>query len=251
VLASERRARILLAVNAKGVVRVSDLVRELEVSDMTIRRDLIELHRQGLLLKVHGGATSLHSASEPETSVKMSLHIEIKQRLAAAAAQRVSDGESVALTAGSTCTYVAQEIARDTRVTVVTNALRVADEFFRNGSHVLLTGGTPTPSAALVGPVAVQSLEGIHVDTVFAGAHGVSLAGGLMTPNIDEARINRALLATAHRVVAVFDHTKWGISGLATFAAWSDIDTVITDADVDPVALQHLRDEVPEVVVVA
>ncbi|MCH4249971.1 MAG: DeoR/GlpR family DNA-binding transcription regulator [Microbacteriaceae bacterium] len=251
MLASERRARILLMVNSRGVARVSELVKDLHVSDMTIRRDLVELHKQGLLLKVHGGATSLHSTSEPETSVKMSLHIEIKQRLAMAAAKRITDGESIALTAGSTCTYIAQEIAKDTVVTVVTNALRVSDEFYRNGSQVLLTGGTPTPSAALVGPLAVRSLEHLHVDTLFVGAHGVGAVGGLMTPNIDEARINQALLTTASHVVAVFDHTKWGISGLSTFATWKDIDTVITDTGLPPDALALLHDEVPEVVVVS
>lgn len=253
MLAELRKSHILREVDLRGTVKTSDLVEILGVSDMTVRRDLAELDRQGLLIKVHGGATSLRSTIEPAYAEKKSLNAEAKSAIARAAVARLAPGGSVAFSAGTTCTAVAELATNVPNLTVVTNSLRVADAFFAAGSSssVLLTGGTRTPSDALVGPLATRSLEDLHVDTLILGAHGAGLDTGLTTPNLSEARVNRALIAAARKVVAVFDHSKWGVTGLAGFAHWDEIDVVITDTGLDEQIVTQLEDIVDEVVVVA
>lgn len=264
MLAELRRKRILHEVSDRGIVQVQDLADLLGVSPMTIRRDLAELDEQGLLNRVHGGAESTASAREPAYADKRGLRAEEKAAVARAAADRVRPGQSLGFSAGSTCARVAQELVSRGATgplaggtTVVTNALPVAEEFFRAaesrpsdapGPRVLLSGGERTPSDALVGPLADTSLAQLHVDLLFIGAHGAG-PGGLTTPNLDEARTNRALIAAAHRTVAVWDSSKWGTTGLALFASWTDIDTVITTEGLPDEALALLEEYVSEVVV--
>ncbi|MCP3425391.1 DeoR/GlpR family DNA-binding transcription regulator [Rothia sp. AR01] len=261
MLAQQRHSRILHEVQARGTVHVHDLAELLDVSAMTVRRDLAELDEQGLLNRVHGGAESAASTLEPDYAEKMSLHAEGKAAIARRAARLLHPGHSVAFSAGTTCTRIAQEVTGPHRVgdlTVVTNSLPVADEFFRSRNRhrhggaaeprVLLTGGERTPSDALVGPLADAALADLHVDLLFIGAHGAG-ESGLTTPNLNEARTNRALVRAARQVVAVFDHSKWGVTGLSGFARWSEVDTVITEPGLPPEALALLRESVAEVIV--
>lgn len=264
MLAEQRKRRIVQEVQKHGAAHVQDLAKLLDVSPMTVRRDLAELDEQGLLTRIHGGAEATASTSEPAYAEKMSLNSEAKSAIARAAAGLVSSNQSVGFSAGTTCTRLAQELTdrqRLTNLTVVTNSLPVADEFFRaqddgarGGSHplgahqVLLTGGERTPSDALVGPLADVALGSLHVDTLFIGAHGVGRSG-LTTPNLAEARTNKVLARTARSVVAIFDHTKWGITGLAGFAEWPEIDVVITSAGLPEDAVEFLEGQIDKVIV--
>ena len=108
----------------------------------------------------------------------------------------------------------------------------------------MLTGGVRTPSDALVGPVAVAALEGLHVDRLFLGAHGIDRTAGLTTPNLVEAETNRALVRASRSVCVLADHTKVGIVGLSTFMNLGDVDTLITDAGITPRARAVLEDTV-------
>ena len=110
-------------------------------------------------------------------------------------------------------------------LTVVTNSIPVADVFYRAGrpdQTVVLTGGTRTPSDALVGPVAVAAIRTLHLDLLFLGVHGMSERAGFTTPNLMEAETNRALVAAAARLVVLADHTKWGTVGISSIAALSE-----------------------------
>ncbi|MFC8721379.1 DeoR/GlpR family DNA-binding transcription regulator [Kitasatospora sp. NPDC057198] len=233
LLADQRRALILDLVRRDGAVKVAELVDQLGVSDMTIRRDLDALARAGTVRKVYGGAVArTTSAEEPAFEAKSTLAPETKAALAEAAAARVQPGSVVAVSAGTTAYAVAARLLDVPGLTVVTNSLPVA-ELLRsrgeNGPALLLTGGAPTRSAALVGPLADQAIRSLHVDLLVIGAHGVSERAGLTTPNLAEAQTNRALIASAHRTVAVADHTKWGVVGLSSFAALGELDCFITD----------------------
>src|SRR5690606_21722240 len=102
------------------------------------------------------------------------------------------------------------------RLTVVTNSLPVSEVLHRSGRRdqtVVLTGGVRTPSDALVGPVAVSALDGLHADMLFMGVHGLDVRHGLTTPNLAEAETNRAFIGSARRLVVVADRSKWGLVG--------------------------------------
>jgi len=249
VLARQRQERILEEVRSHGGARVSDLVDLLAVSDMTVRRDIAALARRGLVARVHGGATAVsgRSTEEPGFEAKFSLQTSQKAAIAKEAAALVGPGASVAISAGTTTYAVALELRELPDLTVVTNSIPVAD--LLHGQHrddllVLLTGGTRTPSDALVGPLAVSALRTLHVDWLFLGVHGVDERAGLTTPNLVEAETDRALMACARRVAVTADSSKWGVVGLSSIARLDEVDVLVTDDGLDADAARVVRSKV-------
>ena len=261
LLAEQRRAAIAAQVRATGGVRVTELVSRFSVSDMTIRRDLDVLARDGLVDKVHGGAVALSesSAHEPGFEAKSDLEIDAKEAIAAAAAARVQPGGAVALSAGTTTYALARKLTEVPELTVVTNSIRIAELFagrqqrgrgHRGTPTVVLTGGLRTPSDALVGPVADAAIRSLNFDLVFVGCHGISTQAGLSTPNLAEAETNRAMISAARQIIAVADHSKWAVRGLSTFAPLSAVDVWITDAGLPEEARAEAAELVRELVLV-
>ncbi|MFG2748330.1 DeoR/GlpR family DNA-binding transcription regulator [Streptomyces xanthophaeus] len=257
-LAPQRRALILDIVRRDGAVRVAELVEQLGVSDMTIRRDLDVLARGGSLSKVHGGAirASVTTGDEPPFETKAGLESRAKAAVAEAAAALVKPGSVVAISGGTTSYAVASRLRDVPGLTVVTNSLPVAEllrptgaeEAGSTGRTLLLTGGTPTKSASLVGPLADQAIRSLQVDLLFIGAHGVSERAGATTPNLAEAETNRALIASATQVAVVADHTKWGVVGLSQFITLSDIDYFVSDDGLADQARSVLADVVGQLI---
>ncbi|MEV4945618.1 DeoR/GlpR family DNA-binding transcription regulator [Streptomyces sp. NPDC053755] len=263
LLAEQRRALILDEVRRRGGVRVNELTRRLNVSDMTVRRDLDALARQGVVEKVHGGAVPVVEASthEPGFEAKSALEAGAKDEIALAAARMVTPGAAIALSGGTTTFALARQLLEVPELTVVTNSVRVADVFHaahrpgaaaeaRSGTAtVVLTGGVRTPSDALVGPVADQAIRSLHFDVLFLGVHGISVEAGLSTPNLAEAETNRLLMRSARRVVVIADHTKWGTVGLSSFAGLSEVDTLVTDRSMSERTRAEMSEHLPGLVV--
>jgi DeoR/GlpR family transcriptional regulator of sugar metabolism len=252
MLARHRQSLILQAIRSDGSARVSDLTQRLGVSDMTIRRDLEVLAREGLVEKVHGGAVLPGSpaSNEPGFEAKLVLERPEKSAIARAAAGLVRPGTAIALAGGTTTFALAQCLLDVPGLTIVTNSLRVTNLF--NGTRgldtvadsVVLTGGVRTPSDSLVGPVADLTIRSLHFDLLFLGCYGIDIEAGLTTPNLAEAETNRTLIRVARRVVVLADHTKWGLVSLSSFADLSDVDVLITDdmlsADARALAGEHV-----------
>ncbi|WP_405010056.1 DeoR/GlpR family DNA-binding transcription regulator [Kitasatospora sp. NBC_01539] len=258
LLASQRRSLIVDLVRQSGAVRVSDLVEQFGVSDMTIRRDLDALVRAGVVQKVHGGAVAVPGGAvdEPGFEAKSGRESAAKAAVADAAASLVEPGTVVALSAGTTTYAIATRLLNIPHLTVVTNSLPIGDllrttaqERGSGTPSLLLTGGSPTRSAALVGPIADQAIRSLHVDLLILGAHGVSDRAGLTTPNLAEAQTNRALISSAQRIAVVADHTKWGVVGLSSFARLDEADLFITDDRLDTEVQTLLRDCVGTLIV--
>ncbi|MFJ2605441.1 DeoR/GlpR family DNA-binding transcription regulator [Streptomyces sp. NPDC091279] len=260
LLAEQRRTLILDEVRRRGGVRVNELTRKLGVSDMTVRRDLDALARQGVLEKVHGGAVPLVEASthEPGFEAKSGLELSAKEDIARAAAQLVAPGSAIALSGGTTTFALAHQLLDVADLTVVTNSVRVADVFHAaqrvsgprpGAATVVLTGGVRTPSDSLVGPVADQAIGALHFDVLFLGVHGISVEAGLSTPNLAEAETNRRLVQSARRVVVVADHTKWGVVGLSSFATLDQVDTLVTDSGLPDEARAEISEQLRTLVV--
>jgi DeoR/GlpR family transcriptional regulator of sugar metabolism len=255
VLAQQRQALILDEVRRSGGVRVSDLTRQLGVSDMTIRRDLESLAERGLVEKVHGGATAIaeHSTHEPGFEVKSSRLRREKEAIARHAATLVRPGSAIGVSAGTTTYALAPLLCEIAGLTVVTNSIPVADVLYRNGRQdqtVILTGGLRTPSDALVGPVAVGAIRSLHLDLVYMGVHGMDARGGFTTPNLMEAETDRALVAAGRRLVVLADHTKWELVGISSIASLADADVVISDNALPDDAREAITAEAGELVIV-
>jgi DeoR/GlpR family transcriptional regulator of sugar metabolism len=254
VLASQRRTTIASLVAESGAVRVADLVTQLGVSDMTIRRDIEQLAREGLVERVHGGALAVggRSSEEPGFTAKSGLMTHEKEAIAAAAAALVEPGASIGISAGTTTFAFARAVRSVPDLTVVTNSIPVAQLLHESGTPgqtVVLTGGVRTPSDALVGPIAVSALRMLHVDRLFLGVHGMDARAGLTTPNLVEAETNRAMIEMARRLCVLADHTKWGTVGLSTITELAEVDVLVTDRGLPDRARSALSDAVGELVV--
>jgi DeoR/GlpR family transcriptional regulator of sugar metabolism len=257
MLARHRQSLILQAVRSDGSARVSDLTQRLGVSDMTIRRDLEVLAREGLVEKVHGGAVlpGTPSSHEPGFEAKLVLERPGKNAIARAAASMVTPGTAIALAAGTTTFALAQCLLDVPGLTIVTNSLPVTNLFSEargsmdgTAASVVLTGGVRTPSDALAGPIADLTIRSLHFDLLFLGCHGFDAQAGLTTPNLAEAETNRAFMRVARQVVVLADSTKWGVVSLSSFARLSEADVLITDDMLSAEARAAVAEQVGETI---
>ncbi|HET7388988.1 MAG TPA: DeoR/GlpR family DNA-binding transcription regulator [Nocardioidaceae bacterium] len=255
MLAQQRQALIVERVRRLGAVRVADLTEMLEVSDMTVRRDLEALAARGLVEKVHGGATAVveQSADEPGFAAKVVRQQQEKEAIARRAVTLITPGAAIGLTAGTTTWTLARHLGEVPDITVVTNSVPVADLLHASrGPHtVILTGGLRTPSDGLVGPVADAAIRSLHVDLLFMGVHGMDAQRGFTTPNLTEAQTNREWVRASRRLVVLADHTKAGTVGLASMATLDEADVLVTDDLVDDAFAQVLDEHVSELMLVS
>lgn len=253
MLAQERRDAILQAIVDVGQARVAELAQRLAVSEMTIRRDLNRLAEERLIEKVHGGAIlPRRHAREPHFVAKRRLNAGAKAAIAKAAVGLVHDDMTIALSAGTTCWLVAKQLRGFRELRFVTNSVNVAVALEQGGwDSIIVAGGLfRTPSDALVGSFAEQTLRQLNTDLLFLGADSIDVRAGLTTPNVAEAETNRILVANARRVAVVADSSKLGHVSLASFASLDEIDVLITDGGAGEDTLERLREAVPTVIVV-
>lgn len=241
MISTQRQQYILSQVRETGAVRVSDLSRKLDVSAMTIRRDIEDLAGKGLLRRVHGGAVSSSTLLvEPLFSVKSRMETSLKEKIAKKALDFVSPGDVIAIGGGSTTYAFAQLLLESPRcqgATILTNSIPVAQLIqmadTANDVEVIMTGGVVTRSNSLVGPIANKVIDGLRVNTLFLGAHSVSVPRGFLTPNSLESATNSALISITETCIVLADHTKWESASLSLFADFSQVDTIITDSELE------------------
>jgi DeoR/GlpR family transcriptional regulator of sugar metabolism len=254
VLAAQRQKLIADEIRREGAVRVSELTSLLDVSEVTIRRDLDVLESAGLIDKVHGGATARGSMSAQEPGFEAKSHRQLKEKdaIARAASRLVQPGQSIGLSAGTTTWRLAQHLAQIPDLTVVTNSIPVANVLHREARPdltVVLTGGVRTPSDALVGPVALTTIRSLHLDVLYLGVHGVTEDAGLTTPNLLEAEIDRAFVTASEELVVVVDHTKWGVRGLSRIAGLEDVNVFVSDSGLSQDARTLIGEHVEKLVI--
>lgn len=245
---AERLDRILARLASDGSVSVRELSESLGASSATIRRDLSLLEAQKLLSRSHGGAVGNGVLYELPVRYRGGQRAEDKGRIAAAAAGRIADAQTVGLTGGTTTTEVARRL-RDRDLTVVTNAVNIASELVVSETiRLVVTGGVARPqSYELIGPFAERTLEGLNVDVMFLGVDGVN-AAGVTTHDEIEAQTNRKMVERAARVIVVCDSSKLGRSALSSICPLSEIDDLITDVGASAEQLEAVRTAGAEVV---
>ena len=234
---SERHQEIVTLAITNRRVEVADLAQRFNVTTETIRRDLSELQAHRLVRRVHGGATPWETAGfEPLVLKRGDQHDAEKQRIAAAAIKELPDNGSVIIDSGSTAGRFVDAIPADTNLRFVTNSLLISQTLSeRTDADVIVIGGKVRKNTlAMVDASAVESIEPIHVDTVFMSADAASAIAGLTTPYREEAAWKRAIIRSARRVVMLLDHSKFDHEQFIRFALWSDIDVLVTNAETDP-----------------
>ena len=241
--ATERQDAILSTARLAGRVEVRELAESLDVTPETVRRDLTALERRGLLHRVHGGAIPVerHGVEQAvaERETRMSAE---KDRIARAALDELPDGGAILLDAGTTTIRLAELLPADRELTVVTHSLPIAS-LLAGRPHLtlhLLGGVVRGRTLAAVGSWAEREMRDVYADVAFLGTNGLTVAQGLTTPDLAEAGVKRALVASARRTVVLADHTKIGRSEFANVAPLSAVDTLVTDSGLEP----DLADEI-------
>ncbi len=233
-----RLTAILKALQKTGSVSVEGLSKELNVSLVTIRRDLDTLEGQGLLRRTHGGAVSIEPLfyepfrNDHSFQAQVKRYAEEKRRIGRAAAVLIKEGEVIALTPGTTTTEVIRGLPLNQKITVVTSTVNVAMELSkRKDLEVFVTGGHLRGEwFSLVGSTAAQSLGRLQIHTLFIGADGIDAQWGVSCYNPDEAQLNSAMVRHAKRKIAVVDHSKFGIVAGWRICPTSELDILITDS---------------------
>lgn len=244
MFAAERRQRILDLVRSSGAISLRELARQLQTSEVTVRRDLRFLESEGLLDRRHGGAVLPGGLfREPSYSEKANVAAEEKAAIADLAVSLVSDGDALVIGAGTTTQAFARRLTRFTELTVVTNSLLVAQVLARSGGvEVVMTGGSLRGSIhALVGSMTEQALSTVHSTRAFLSGNGLTGGRGLSTPNVGVAGVDRALARAAGEVVVLADHTKIGADAMVQTIPPGGIAHVVTDDRADAEHLAELR----------
>ncbi len=257
----ERLSRLVEFVVEHGSVHVDQIVAALGISAATARRDLDTLADQQLIIRTRGGALANATTSEVPLRSRRAKQWREKSAIAARAAALVRPGEIVGFNGGTTTTATAYElgvrVAADPAfsaepITVVTNAVNIANDLtLRPQVRVVVTGGVARArSYELVGPLDSAILPSIHIDRLFLGVNAIDTANGLYTHTEDEAAIGAALVAAADRTVVLAESTKFATTAFARICQLGEVDTLITDSQLDA-ATSGLLDELGlEVIVV-
>jgi DeoR family fructose operon transcriptional repressor len=240
----ERQRTIVEHARLNGRIEVLELSTLLQVAPETIRRDLAELEKRGLIRRVHGGGLPIESAGfEGTLTNRTATRVEEKERIARAALPMALEADSFFLDEGSTGASLANLIVPDRPVTVVTSSLPIACALsVRPNVDVISLGGRVRGSTqGVYDHWAANMLRGLVIDVAFLGTNGITLKRGLSCPNTAVAAVKMAAIQASRRSVLLVDHTKFGADSFAVFAAVTDIDVVITDSAAPKKDVEALR----------
>lgn len=255
MLADERRRAILQLVKKQGSAAVEDLVKQFNVSAVTLRADLGQLAREGALVRSYGGAIvhEEHTGDFPLT-VKNTRNQAEKTRIAAAAVKFIKPHQTVILDSGSTSAALARAVkhANIDALTVITHALNIAQEFLNSSKiSVIMIGGIMRHvSGSFVGPQAEQLLRPLHADHFFLGIDGLDNELNLSTPDLLEAQLNTIMTQISNETTVIADASKLGRRSLSVIGNLKSVRRLITDSRVSEEMVQRIHAEKIELVVV-
>lgn len=255
MLPVERRERILSALEAARFLSVKQLAHRTGASESTIRRDLAELEREGLIVRTRGGAGISSGvggiSAEMSKAARSQKRAAEKAAIGRTAARLVEAVSTVILDAGTTTLEVARALRPQERLRVVTDSLDIAWELRdRENVTVILTGGILRKGAYnLYGSMAEQALAGLHAELCVMGCSGLTLKEGLTKHDIEAEFVRKRMVEAAHRLMVVADSTKLGVTGLVSICALEEIDVLITDKEISPEFKQMLEEHGVEVII--
>lgn len=234
MLAIERRREILARLSVSGKVIVSDLAKDFDVTEETIRRDLEKLDREGLASKTYGGAVSKHaSAIDLPYNVREIVNVEQKQIIADKICDIIHDGDRIMADSSSTALYIIKKIKEKENLTIITNSVKILLELAEKSDWtVLSTGGVLKKGAlSLTGSSAEKMISSYHVDIAICSCKGLDMSLGVTDSNENDSQIKQAMLACAEKRILALDSEKFDKKSFVKVCDPTSIDVLVTDSE--------------------
>ena len=243
----ERRSKIIQKIQQTNVVKVSDLMEEFGVSIETIRRDLEYLEEKNYLKRVYGGAVKKGFNTQEPTYKRREVEKEDeKKKIAAAAAELVSDGDTLFMDVGTTVLETARQLGSKKRITVITNSTLTAQALIEVNPEnrvILLGGELRNGDLSVSGYLCGNSLENFYADKAIIGAGGITIESGITDYHLAEANTRRLMIRHSDQVIIVADSSKFGVIAMNRVCPVSDIHTIVVDDSLPEKEAQRYRDK--------
>ena len=252
MLPLERQNKILEQLSEDGVVSVSKLSSELDVTEETIRRDLEKLEKKEFLRRTHGGAVPIDGTTfELSLEKRKRTNVEEKSRVAKIAAGYVVSGDTIFLDASTTTFYMARELKKMKNLTVITNSVRVINELDgEEGIKVIAIGGLLSKNQSFVGAMAETAIkENYFATKMFFSSKGVTADAGILDSNEQESGIKIAMMRNSQERFYMCDSSKLSRIGFVKLCGFEGIDYFITESLCDDTLKMHLEEHEVKLVV--
>jgi DeoR family fructose operon transcriptional repressor len=241
----DRLNKILELIKIENVISTKKLKKLIGVSEATIRRDLEELSKRGLIQRIFGGAAKIESIDvELSFREKMKINIEEKKSIASFASTLVKNGDRIFLESGTTVFYMIKNLRNKKDLSVITNCLNVANEILKltNINLILVGGELREKTYNLIGPLTELVLKNLFVDKAFIGVDGIDLIHELTSYNLDEASAMKIVIDNAKETYVLADHTKFEKFAHFKITSFNKIKAIITDSRIDKNIIQKLSE---------
>lgn len=246
MLQAERRAYIIEYMKDKGKVVIEDLAKEIDVSPMTIRRDLDYLEEKNKIIRTHGGAIPVESLHE-EISYKHKKQKQISQKIKIAeySSTFIKEGHTIILDAGTTTMEIAKKIRNFKNINIITTDLLTAAYLSKSkGIKVYCTGGmVQNEIGACIGSKAEEFLNEVYADIAFIGTSSVDIERGITSPTMEKAMLKKKMIESSDKTILVTDSTKFGKKSFSKICNLEDLDLIITDDGIDENLIKKMKEK--------
>lgn len=236
-----REKEIMDLLHKQSSLSVEQLAKHFGISEVTVRRDLVEMEQKGLILRKRGWISLPRLGIEPLFNQRMKQNADLKQKIAAYAADQVYEGEVIALDVGTTISEMARELLRRKNITVFTYSFQAAGILAQSNLNLYLVGGNLRKTEmSMVGTITRDTISKFHFDRFYMGVAGISKDHGLTDFSLEETEIKRAFLERSKQVTVLADKTKIGATSLVKVCEFDDVDEIITNEGVDRTLLEQI-----------
>lgn len=254
MLRAERQNRIVDIINQKGIATIEDLMKEVNISKATARRDINELDSEKLIIKIRGGAKSIINSApyEPSLTAKSLINADEKKRIALEAIKHICPEDHVILDSGTTVLEVAKLLNTFSNLTVVTNDIHIAAEVNTNSANNLIfIGGIIRKGfCSSYGYYAESMLKDLSVDKIFLSVDAIDADLGIMSYTMDDVNLKSIGMKNAKEVYLLCDHSKFCTHALFTVGLMDKITTIICGKELDPVIVDKFQKSGKEIILV-
>jgi DeoR family transcriptional regulator of aga operon len=232
---AERHKYILDTLKKNGFIKVSDIARDLDVTQVTVRKDLKHLEEKELLYRTHGSASPVNPlTADINLQEKEKMKTTEKKRIAIAACKLIEENDTIIIAAGSTVHIFAQELSPDVNLTVVSASLKTSILLTGkpNIELIQLGGIVRKNSFSVAGYFAKMPFDVLTCSKLFMGVDGIDFENGITHSNIEEAELNQNMMKAALRTIILSDSSKFGKRGFGKICNLDEVDVIITDSGI-------------------